>query len=187
MWDGVICKVFGLVGGIIHEIKERSTARTFVLVLGIDGAGKSTLVDALMCHKDPERKPRTIRPTNGLQPQTIEDGKTFVTFWDISGNKEFRGSIWNDYLKDANVVLYVVNGEQTRRVHESRKVFDDVSLRFSNQLGIVFLNADRQILQIFPSASQAERMFFTDIKSPESLEEVYQWLKSTAVKGRREE
>lgn len=179
--------MFGLVGGIIHEIKERSISRTYVLVLGIDGAGKSTLVEALRCFKDPERKPRTIRPTNGLQPQTIEDGKTYVTFWDISGNKEFRGSVWDDYMKDASVVLYVVNGEQSRRIHESRKIFDDISLKFSRQTAIVFLNTDTQILQIFPSASRATRTFFTDLKSSQSLEELYLWLKSTAVKGKREQ
>lgn len=174
--------MFSLVSGIISEIKDKATSKTSILVLGIDSAGKSTLVDAIMCHAIPGRNPRTIRPTNGLLPQNITDKKTVITFWDLSGKKEFRTSVWDNYLKDATAVMYVVNGEQEDRIHETRKIFDDISIRYSKPTALVFLNCDRNILNVFPSANRANIVFFLDIKNQEHMGKLYQWLKSTAAK-----
>jgi len=167
----------------VSGIKDRSLEKSFILVLGIDGAGKSTLVDALMRHAQPRRPRRPIRPTNGLFPHTVAEGNTVLTFWDISGHAEFRRAIWDNYIADATAVVYVVSARQGDRLHESRKTFDDVSMRFSGAVAVVFLGADREILYVFPSASRAARTFFVDLDAGDrGLAELYAWLKATAAR-----
>jgi GTPase SAR1 family protein len=173
--------MFSLFRGIFNEIQDRATAKASILVIGIDGAGKTTLVEALLRHALPTRRPRTIRPTNGLNTEMITDGYTYLRFWDIGGNRVFR-TLWGDYLHGASAVLYVVNGAQEDRIHESRKIYDDFRITFAGKVGVVFLNSDPSILELFPAADQA-RIFFVDIENQVSIQTLYDWLKSTAVRG----
>jgi GTPase SAR1 family protein len=173
--------MFGLVRGFIEEIKNKSTAKSSILVIGIDGAGKTTLVESLMQHAIPTRRPKTVRPTSGLNTESISDGKTFLRFWDLSGSESFRG-IWNNYLVNATVVLYVVNGTQNERIHESRKLFDDVSLKFPRKIGVVFLHSNGAVLEVFPADDRAT-VFFIDLAKADHIRVLYEWLKSTAVRG----
>jgi small GTP-binding protein len=173
--------MFGLLRGIVNGIKDRSTAKASILILGIDGAGKTTLVESLMANAYPDRRPKTIRPTNGLNTETISSGNVSLRFWDLGGAESFR-SIWQNYLTDATAVLYVVNGRQLDRTHESRKLFDDVSMQFHRQMAVVFVQADRQILDLFPVVGRAA-VFFIELGKPEDIHALYSWIRSTAVRG----
>jgi GTPase SAR1 family protein len=172
--------MFSLVRGLIHEIRDRNTAKSSILVAGIDGAGKTTLLESLMSFVIPDRRPRTVRPTYGLNTESITDGQTFLRFWDIGGSPDFR-SIWDDYLTDATAILYVVNGDQRDRLHESRKVYDDLRIRFPRRMAIAFLNAEPSILDLFPAADQGQ-IFFLDLRDRAKIALLYRWLKSTATK-----
>ena len=159
--------MFGLVSGIIHEIVDKTISKSSLLFLGIDGAGKTTLIEKIMQAVNPSRKPKTIRQTLGLNTDTINDGKISLRIWDLGGKPDFR-NIWNHYLPDATAVVYVVNGSQDTRIHETRKLFDDITCRFSNPIAIVFLNSDKSILDIFPAAERAQ-IYFIDIENKDHV------------------
>jgi small GTP-binding protein len=171
--------MFGLLRGLVTEIRDKTTAKISVLVLGIDGAGKTTIVEAVMREQVPSRRPKTIRPTTGLNTETISERNLFIRFWDLGGGESFR-PLWNDYLSDATAVVYVVNGSQQDRIHETRKLFDDISIKFQKSIAIVFLNADRQILDMFPSADRAA-VFFVDVTDAADIRRLYAWIRGTAV------
>ncbi|KAK8897854.1 Golgi to plasma membrane protein transport [Tritrichomonas musculus] len=172
--------MFGLVSGIIHEIVDKTISKSSLLFLGIDGAGKTTLIEKIMQIVIPNRKPKTIRQTLGLNTDMINDGKISLRVWDLGGKPDFR-NIWNNYLPDATAVVYVVNGKQDTRIHETRKLFDDITCRFTKPMAIVFLNSDRSILDIFPAADRA-KVYFIDIENKDNLMLLYEWMKSTAQK-----
>jgi GTPase SAR1 family protein len=175
--------MFGLLRGIATELREKATAKSSVLVLGIDGAGKTTVVESLMRLAVPSRKPKTIRPTTGLNTETISEGRLFIRFWDLGGSPSFR-SLWRDYLADATAIVYVVNGSQADRLHETRKLFDDIAVDFHRSIAIAFVNADRGILEVFPSADRTT-VFFVDLVETGELRRLYEWLRHTAVIVRR--
>ena len=164
--------------GIIQKIIDNRTKKTSVLLLGIDGSGKTTLKEALCQFGNPTRKPKRIRPTSGLNTETIHDKNILIRLWDLSGQSTFR-SLWDDYLSSADAVIYVVNGAQETRIHETRKIFDDLSCRFDKNLSLVFLHCDRSIFDIFPSADRA-KTFFIDIEQRTDINELYEWIKSTS-------
>jgi small GTP-binding protein len=172
--------MWSLFSGIFSSIKDKATSKSSVLVLGIDGAGKTTLVEAILQRVIPSRKPKTIRPTNGQNTDTVTDGKTYIRFWDIGGDRHLR-SIWKDYLKEATALIYVVNGSQSERIHESRKLFDEVYMNFHGKISVVFFNCDQGILDVFPSAIRGQ-LFFIGLSNGEHIDLLYQWIKGTAVK-----
>lgn len=172
--------MFGLVSGIFHEIIDKTISKSSLLFLGIDGAGKTTLIEKIMQNVIPNRKPRTIRQTLGLNTDMINDGKFSLRIWDLGGKPDFRG-IWNSYLPDATAIIYVVNGKQEDRIHETRKLFDDITCRFTNPIAIVFLNSEKSILELFPAADRA-KVYFIDIENKEDILLLYEWMKSTAKK-----
>lgn len=74
----------------------------FILVIGMDGAGKSSLISTLKGnHCSP------CRPTLGFCPTVMSyEEKCAVNFYDIGGGDKIRG-IWKNYFHDVHGVIYV--------------------------------------------------------------------------------
>jgi len=74
----------------------------FILVIGMDGAGKSTFISTL---KGNYRSP--CRPTLGFCPTVMTyEEKCTVNFYDIGGGDKIRG-IWKNYFHDVHGIIYV--------------------------------------------------------------------------------
>lgn len=67
-----------------------------VLLLGLDNAGKTTLL-----YKLKEGKLRRFTPTQRPGVETVEIGNVRVKAWDLGGHKAVR-DIWEDYYTEAN-------------------------------------------------------------------------------------
>lgn len=171
--------MFTLVSGIAKSIIGKTIAKTSVLILGLDGAGKTTLLEKLLTFIRPERKPKVVKPTMGLNTELIEDGKTSIRFWDLGGKECFR-AMWFNYLKSATALIYIVNGSDEKRINETRKLFDELSLKFNGPTAIVFLNTDEDILQVFPSADRGS-IFLMNFTENSHLQSLYNWILQTAV------
>ena len=171
--------MWSLFKGIVTEIVDKSTKKASIVFLGIDGSGKTTLVEKILTHVNPKRKPKTILPTMGLNTETIEDNKIILRFWDLGGRKVIR-PVWNDYLDQANALIYVVNGEQLDRIHETRKLFDDITCKYNIIITLIFINSQLNILNIFPSAIRFN-YFFIDINNKKDLEILLNWMKTVAI------
>ena len=171
--------MYSLVSGIIHELVDRTILKASILIVGVDGAGKTTLLEKMMRIVDPKRRGKTIRPTFGLNTEEIKDGKVHLRIWDIGGKKDFR-SIWQNYMSDANAVVYVINGKQEDRIQETRKLYDEIACTFSRPISLVFLNAESSILNLIPASDKAAKVFFVDMEKDEDVMDVYKWMKSLA-------
>uniref|UniRef100_A0A8C9N6Q5 ADP-ribosylation factor-like protein 14 n=1 Tax=Serinus canaria TaxID=9135 RepID=A0A8C9N6Q5_SERCA len=90
-----------------------------ILMLGLDSAGKSTLLYKLR-YKDAF----ITMPTIGFNVDMMEARKDFtLTFWDVGGQKKMR-ELWSNFLEDAGGLLYVVDSSDKRRLEESRREFE---------------------------------------------------------------
>jgi ADP-ribosylation factor-like protein 13B len=72
-------------------------------MLGLGGAGKSSLINMLIGNFDSKPK-----PTLGFRPFTMLLGRDNIKFYDLGGGKKIR-DIWNQYYHDVHGVIYVVD------------------------------------------------------------------------------
>ncbi|KAJ1965815.1 ADP-ribosylation factor protein 3 [Dipsacomyces acuminosporus] len=91
-----------------------------VLMLGLDSAGKTTLLEKLknMYAGIQGMPPDKIQPTVGVNIGKVHIKRTVVKFMDLGGQRELQG-IWESYYSDSHAVVYVVDSSNGDRLDES--------------------------------------------------------------------
>lgn len=87
-----------------------------IVVLGLDGAGKSNFLAHLSKGSPPDSK---CAPTDGCNAISLSTGygKT-LNFLEIGGSEGVR-IYWNNFLEDTDVLVYVVDSADDHRLPES--------------------------------------------------------------------
>ncbi|KFQ34499.1 ADP-ribosylation factor-like 14, partial [Mesitornis unicolor] len=121
-----------------------------IVMLGLDSAGKSTLLYKFKCNDV-----FLTTPTIGFNVDMIETAKDFtLTFWDVGGQQKMR-QVWCNFLENADGLLYVVDSSDKRRLEESKKEFELIlKNEFMKSVPVVVL-ANKQDL---PGALNAEEI-----------------------------
>ncbi|MCG3252896.1 MAG: GTP-binding protein [Candidatus Heimdallarchaeota archaeon] len=104
--------------------------------VGIDNAGKTTIIDVFTKHKIT----KTI-PTVGvnLEQVTFSEIDFHLNILDMGGQKSFR-LLWVDYLNTVDIVLYVIDASDHERIDESLKEFQNMLiLTEANDIPILVL------------------------------------------------
>jgi len=86
-----------------------------ILILGLDNAGKTTIVKKL-CGQPIEE----IEPTLGFQIQTLEYNDYKLNLWDIGGQSSIR-AYWRNYFEKTDGLVWVVDSSDTSRFHLVRQ------------------------------------------------------------------
>ncbi|XP_038615365.1 ADP-ribosylation factor-like protein 9 [Tachyglossus aculeatus] len=99
-----------------------------VLVLGLDGAGKTSVLHSLATN----RVQRCSTPTQGFNAVCIHTERGQLDFLEIGGSEPFR-SYWNMYLSRGLVLIFVVDSADPSRFpaakrHLHQLIQKDVSL-----------------------------------------------------------
>ncbi|XP_057281651.1 ADP-ribosylation factor-like protein 11 [Pezoporus wallicus] len=124
-------------GKLISKDRRKRDAR--VVMLGLDLAGKSTLLYKLKSGQAVE-----TCPTVGFNVESLQTpcGVSF-TLWDIGGQDSLRAS-WPDYLEDTNTLIFVLDSTDTARLPEAAAALED-ALSHPSMAGIpVLLLANKQ-------------------------------------------
>ncbi|XP_069137160.1 uncharacterized protein [Argopecten irradians] len=82
-------------------------------ILGIDGAGKTTITKALI------GETLDVAPTVGFNTESLTFNKFELTLYDIGGGKNVR-SIWTHYFSEVYGIIYVVDSTASDRMPEIR-------------------------------------------------------------------
>lgn len=83
-----------------------------ILVLGLDNAGKTTIVNSIM-GKDIMK----VVPTMGFQIHTFPWKGYSISAWDIGGQSSLR-SFWGNYFDKLDVIVWVVDSVNTMKLQE---------------------------------------------------------------------
>ncbi|XP_034840200.1 ADP-ribosylation factor-related protein 1 [Maniola hyperantus] len=98
----------------------------FVLILGLDNAGKTTYLEAAKTKYNRKYKamnPSRITTTVGLNIGKIDVDGVRLNFWDLGGQQELQ-SLWDKYYAECHGVIYIVDSSDRERVSESKETFD---------------------------------------------------------------
>ncbi len=131
-----------------------SKAEFHVLILGIDKAGKTTVLEKLKSlFSDLEGlPPDRIVPTVGLNIGRVEAHKSKLIFWDLGGQLGLR-TIWEKYFEEAHAVLYVVDAANQSRFDDAKSALEKVLRHPDLQGAPILIFANKQDL---PAAVTAQ-------------------------------
>ena len=128
--------MFNYIAKCFSQITKRESRDIKLLMLGIDNAGKSTIINDLKG----EAKELTV-PTVGFSNAEFRLLNFKVTAYDVGGGPRIRG-IWKDYYAEIFGAVYVIDASDRERITESRTVlreaFSDV--RLAGKPFVVFAN-----------------------------------------------
>ncbi|KAM5277808.1 ADP-ribosylation factor-like protein 11 isoform 1-T2 [Hipposideros larvatus] len=108
-------------------------AEAQVVMMGLDSAGKTTLLYKLKGHP-----PLETLPTIGFNVEPLETpGHVPLTLWDVGGQIQLRAS-WKDYLEGMDILVYVLDSTDEARLPEAVAELTKV-LDHPNMASIPFL------------------------------------------------
>lgn len=173
-----------------------TTAPKRVVVFGIDGSGKTSVLERIKdAYMDVTGlRPEQIIPTVGMNIAKVPYGRLpyACTFWDLGGAIALRG-IWNNYFKDADAAAYVVDAASEESLEEAMVELERAlnNAAFPRTIPIVIL-ANKNDLSgpegvemvraasrdVFASARVAPnaRVFPTDARTGVGIKPAIEWL-----------
>ncbi|KAI9905405.1 hypothetical protein PsorP6_013626 [Peronosclerospora sorghi] len=99
---------------ILKKVKEKER-EIRVLILGLDNAGKTTILKKFMGQDITE-----ISPTLGFEIQTFEYKDFKLNVWDVGGQQTIR-SYWRNYFEQTDGIVWVVDCADRRRLEDCKR------------------------------------------------------------------
>ncbi|XP_047463926.1 ADP-ribosylation factor-like 10 [Mugil cephalus] len=116
--------------------EEEERGKRQVLVLGLDGAGKSSMLQGLTPGQSAAKRGR-CRPTRGFNFMSLNAPACQLDFLEIGGGEDLR-RYWSEYLRRTHVLVYVVDSSDASRFPLARDELHRL-LRVEPQLPVVVL------------------------------------------------
>jgi ADP-ribosylation factor related protein 1 len=110
--------MFHLASAIYSQLTSRE--QYSVLILGLDNAGKTTLLEelkALYLNNYTKLPAARIIPTVGQNVATLQVDGMLLKFWDVGGQDALR-ELWSEYYEQAHAIVFVVDSCDPERLRE---------------------------------------------------------------------
>mmetsp|Transcript_47065 Transcript_47065/g.120061 ORF Transcript_47065/g.120061 Transcript_47065/m.120061 type:complete len:183 (-) Transcript_47065:199-747(-) len=144
-----------------------------ILVLGLDNAGKTTILYRLQVGEVVS----TI-PTIGFNVETVTYKNIKFQVWDLGGQTSIR-PYWRCYYPNTQAVIYVVDSSDTERIGTSRDEFHAILEEEELKEAKILIFANKQDLPgALDDAKVAEGLGLHNIKSRD-----WAIFKTSAIKG----
>merc|ERR1712110_692773 len=178
--------------GLLNILKKmkKQDKEARILVLGLDNAGKTTILKKLS-----EEDISHIMPTQGFNIKSLVQDGVKLNVWDIGGQKTIR-PYWSNYFESSDALVYVIDSSDRRRLEESGQELRE--LLAEDKLGglpvLIFANK-QDLLQAVPANEISDCLNLSAIsdrqctiqacsaKGGTGLQEGMEWIVTTAVAG----
>lgn len=161
-------------GGLVSYFRHLFGSREMrILILGLDGAGKTTILYRLQ-----GGEVVTTIPTIGFNVEQVSHRNIKLQVWDLGGQTSIR-PYWRCYYTNTDAIIYVVDSADRERIQISRQelilMLEEEELKKS----ILLVLANKQDM---PNA-----MSLTEVHTALGLEmlknRTFQIFKTSAIKG----
>ncbi|VBB26596.1 unnamed protein product [Acanthocheilonema viteae] len=102
--------------GLIRKFKNQPGKEFRILLLGLDNAGKTTILKNLASEDI-----RHITPTQGFNIKSVVSDDVKLNVWDIGGQRKIR-PYWKNYFENTDVLIYVIDSCDRKRFDETGMV-----------------------------------------------------------------
>lgn len=162
-----------------------------VLILGLDGAGKTTILYRLQVGEVV-----TTIPTIGFNVESVTYKNLHFQVWDLGGQTSIR-PYWRCYYANTDAIIYVVDSQDKDRIGISKQELlamleedelkDSILCVFANKQdmeGAMTATEVSNALGLSALKTRTWSIFKTSAKKGEGLEEAMDWL-AESIKGRQ--
>ncbi|XP_039293367.1 ADP-ribosylation factor-like protein 3 [Nilaparvata lugens] len=98
---------------ILRKLKSSPDKELRILLLGLDNAGKTTLLKKLASEDVTH-----ITPTQGFNIKSVQSEGFKLNVWDIGGQRKIR-PYWRNYFDNTDVLIYVIDSADRKRLDET--------------------------------------------------------------------
>lgn len=154
-----------------------------ILILGLDGAGKTTILYRLQVGEVV-----TTIPTIGFNVETVTYKNLKFQVWDLGGQTSIR-PYWRCYYANTDAVIYVVDSADRDRIGISKQELLSMLEEDELKKAILMVFANKQDMEGSMSATEVSNalglsalksrtwsIFKTSALKGEGLEEAMEWL-----------
>jgi ADP-ribosylation factor protein 6 len=127
-----------------------------ILVLGIDGSGKTTFLNRV----ENPKKDIDATPTESYETRDVKLSGVKFNVWDVSGKPSVR-SLWSSYYKQGGIdaIIWVVDSADKDRLEEAKKTLHAQMRDPELQGKMLFLIANKQDVSGAMSPDDIEKEF----------------------------
>ncbi|AQZ18106.1 ARF3 (YOR094W) [Zygosaccharomyces parabailii] len=86
-----------------------------ILMLGLDNAGKTTILYKLKLNKI-----KTSAPTVGFNVETVSYRNVKFNMWDVGGQERLR-PLWRHYFPATTALIFVIDSQDKDRIKEAKE------------------------------------------------------------------
>ncbi|KAL5285081.1 ARL3 family protein [Megaselia abdita] len=158
---------------LLRKIRPNTDKEARILLIGLDNAGKTTLLKQLASEEVTQ-----VTPTAGFNIKSVAAEGFKLNVWDIGGQDKIR-AYWRNYFENTDMLIYVIDCTDRNRLSETGdellSILSDERLR-----GVPLLVfANKQDLPTAMSASEvAEKIKLVELEN-----RTWQIQACSAIKG----
>lgn len=142
-----LSRLFTRLSELFHEFSNKDTR---ILMVGLDAAGKTTILYKLKL----KEHIHTV-PTVGFNVETVSPSKNVTfTVWDVGGQDHLR-PLWRHYFHGTEGLVFVVDSSDQERFPEARKELLQILQNDQMKVIPVLVLANKQDI---PEAATAEEV-----------------------------
>lgn len=161
-----------------------SQNRMRVLLLGLDSAGKTTILYSLKCGE-----PVKTVPTIGFNIETVNYQGLELNIWDVGGQDKLR-DLWRHYYPGTNGIIFVVDSADKTRLNTAKEELHLLMNEHELQYATLVVVANKQDLpramkgsevaaQLeLDKISRSNKCFEATAKQNKGLTDALDWLTS---------
>ncbi|XP_035228536.1 ADP-ribosylation factor-like protein 3 [Stegodyphus dumicola] len=98
---------------LLRKLKSAPDRELRILLLGLDNAGKTTILKKLASEDVTH-----ITPTQGFNIKSVQSEGFKLNVWDIGGQRKIR-PYWRNYFENTDVLIYVIDSADRKRFEET--------------------------------------------------------------------
>uniref|UniRef100_W5N4R0 ADP-ribosylation factor-like protein 3 n=1 Tax=Lepisosteus oculatus TaxID=7918 RepID=W5N4R0_LEPOC len=136
---------------ILRKLKSAPDQEVRILLLGLDNAGKTTLLKQLASEDISH-----ITPTQGFNIKSVQSQGFKLNVWDIGGQRKIR-PYWRNYFENTDVLIYVIDSADRKRFEETGQELAELldEEKLSGVPVLIFANK-QDLLTAAPASEIAE-------------------------------
>jgi ADP-ribosylation factor-like protein 2 len=137
----------------------QQTPEIKVLFIGLDGAGKTSIITKLKELKDGELK--EIYPTPFIECSHITYNNKIINCVEVSGLKRYR-KVWKNFYNEVDGIIFEIDGTDVGRMKVVKELIQDLDKNLDKIIPVVFMVNKQDIIEKSLSVEQVKNFIELD-------------------------